>query len=159
MLKRIEIATLGFPFLRTQSEWEDGRPPSSIETSQQGIAWADHLVFLYPLWLGTMPALMKAFLEQVFRPGFAMDSSEADKMPKKLLKGKSGRIVITMGMPASLYRWYFRAHSLKNLERNILRFCGISPIRESLIGSVEQCGDAKRAKWLAHMSELGQRGR
>ncbi|HEX7966643.1 MAG TPA: hypothetical protein VF502_00375, partial [Stellaceae bacterium] len=30
--------------------------------------------------------------------------------------------------PAFLYRWYFGAHSLKRLQRNILKFCGIGPI-------------------------------
>lgn len=80
-------------------------------------------------------------------------------MGKKLLKGKSARIVVTMGMPAWMYRWYFGAHSLKSLERNILGFCGIGPIRETLVGLVESSGDAKHQKWLRRMRELGRRGR
>ena len=55
-------------------------------------------------------------------------------MPKKLFKGKSARIVVTMGMPGLFYRWYYCAHSLKSFERNVLRFCGVGPIRTSLIG-------------------------
>ena len=58
-------------------------------------------------------------------------------MWKRLLTGKTARIVVTMGMPAFVYRWYFGGHSLKSLERNILRFVGIRPVRESLIGMVE----------------------
>ena len=73
--------------------------------------------------------LLKAFLEQALRPGFAFD--ESSRMPRKLLKGRSARIVVTMGMPAFVYRWYFGAHGLRSLERNILGFCGIRPIRAS----------------------------
>lgn len=152
----IKIAELDFPLLRTAEDWQDGTPVEAIQQSQQAITWAEHLVIIYPLWLGTMPALLKAFFEQVFRPGFAIGASEPRKVPKPLLKGKSARIVITMGMPAFFYRWYFRAHSLKNLERNILRFCGVGPIKENLIGSIE-VDNAKRKKWLKKLRDLGRK--
>ena len=61
-----------------------------------------------------------------------------------------------MGMPALAYRWFFLAHSLKSLEHNILRFSGIGPIRETLIGSVEGLGAVGREKWLANVCALGR---
>jgi hypothetical protein len=64
-----------------------------------------------------------------------------------------------MGMPAVIYRWYLLAHSLKSLERNILGFAGIGPIRESLIGMVEGMNEKQRAVWLEKMRRLGERGR
>ena len=64
-----------------------------------------------------------------------------------------------LGMPALVYRWYFGAHGLKGLERNILAFCGIRPIRESLIGSVESKNPSHREKWLARMRALGAEGK
>lgn len=136
-----------------------GLPADAIREAQEAIGWAEHLVILYPLWLGTMPALLKAFLEQVFRPGFAFEMPAGAGLSKKLLSGKSARIVVTMGMPAFFYRWYFRAHSLKSLERNILGFCGIGPIKESLIGIVEAPNGARRGKWLAKTRALGRAGR
>jgi putative NADPH-quinone reductase len=126
---------------------------------QRTIGWADHLVLIYPLWLGSMPAILKGFLEQVFRPQFATAKQEGGKMWKKLLTGKSARIVVTMGMPAFVYRWYFRGHSLKALERNILRFSGVGPIRASLFGLVEASSAATREKWLVKMCRLGAKGR
>jgi putative NADPH-quinone reductase len=153
------VARLDFPLLRSKEDWEDRAPPDAIRQAQSTIGWAEHLVIVYPLWLGTMPALLKAFLEQVFRPGFALAKPEAGGMGKKLLTGKSARIVVTMGMPAFLYRWYFRAHSLRSLERNILGFCGIGPIKESLIGMVEAASTAKRERWLEKMRTLGRQGR
>ena len=106
-----------------------------------------------------MPALLKAFFEQVFRPGFAVAYQESGRMPKKLLDGKSARIVVTMGMPAFIYRWYFLAHSLKSLERNILGFAGIRPIKESLIGMVEGMKESQRTTWLDKMRRLGEQGK
>ena len=157
-LRVIEIARLDFPLLRNKDEFDHGTPPDVIRQAQETIRWAEHLVIFYPLWLGSMPALLKAFLEQTFRPGFALPNLKTESPWKKLLKGKSARIVVTMGMPAFFYRWYFRAHSLKSLERNILGFCGIGPIKESLIGMVEAENGAERDKWLHKMRVLGSKG-
>ncbi|NNG05039.1 MAG: NAD(P)H-dependent oxidoreductase [Inquilinus sp.] len=154
-VRRIDVAALDFPLLRTKSGFENDDAPPSLRPAQEAIARADHLVIVYPLWLGTMPALLKGFFEQVLRPGFAFGQPAAGTMGKAMLRGRSARIVITMGMPALIYRWYFRAHSLKSLERNILRFCGIGPIRESLFGMVEAVGGATRRRWLEEMRRLG----
>jgi putative NADPH-quinone reductase len=158
-IRRIAVAALDFPILRRKEEWETGLPPQAIQQSQEAIRWADHLVIVYPLWGGSMPALLKAFFEQTFRPGFALSRTEPGKMPKRLLTGKTARIVVTMGMPALVYRWFFRAHSLKSLERNILAFSGIGRIKASLIGMVEAGDDSERQAWIAKMHALGRAGR
>jgi len=110
-LRSVDVATLDFPLLRTRDEWHKGAFPNAIRQAQETIEWAEHLVIFYPLWLGAMPALLKGFLEQVLRPGFAI-KVEPNGAWGKLLTGKSARIVVTMGMPAFVYRWYFGAHSL-----------------------------------------------
>ena len=158
-VRRIDVAKLDFPLLRTKEDFEKGAPPESIRQAQDAIRWADHLLFIYPLWHGSMPALLKAFIEQVFRPGFGAEYQESGRLPKKLLAGKSARIVITMGMPAFAYRWVFFAHSLKSLKRNILGFCGIAPIRSTIIGSIEALNEKRRAGWLDEMRGLGELGR
>jgi putative NADPH-quinone reductase len=157
-VKVITVAELDFPLLRGKDAWEHDAPPAPIRQAQETIAWADHLVFIYPLWMGTLPAVLKAFLEQVFRPGFAIRTDAGDSWTK-LLKGRSARIVVTMGMPAFFYRWFFRAHSLKSLERNILGLVGIGPVKTTLIGMVESGDGDRRAKWLAKMNALGRAGR
>jgi putative NADPH-quinone reductase len=158
-LRRIEVAQIDFPWLRSKAEWEQGALPVSLQEAQAAIQWANHLVFVFPLWLGGMPALLKGFLEQVARPDFAITRVAEGSMPKKLLAGRSARVVVTMGMPAFVYRWYFGAHSLKALELNILGFCGIAPIHRTLIGSVESVGSARRDAWCARMHLLGRGAR
>jgi len=151
----LEVARIAFPLLKSKAEWDEGALPSSLEPAQQDIRWAQHLVIIYPLWLGGMPAVLKGFLEQVARPDFAVSRAVPNAMPRKLLKGRSARIVVTMGMPALIYRWYFGAHALKALKRNILGFAGVSPIRETLIGSVESMKPAQRLDWLGRLMRLG----
>src|SRR5580692_10881890 len=65
-----------------------------------------------------------------------------------LRTGHSARLVVTMGMPALIYRWYFRAHGVRGLERTVLRFAGMKPVRETLFGMVDAASAAKRGKWL-----------
>ncbi|MDB6046792.1 MAG: flavodoxin family protein [Gammaproteobacteria bacterium] len=158
-VRSLMVSELEFPMLRTSEEFQAGSAPEIIHKSQEAVAWADHVVIVFPLWLGSMPALLKGFFEQLLRPGFAFAAAEHNRLPKKLLAGKSARLIVSMGMPALFYRWYFRAHSLKSLQRNILGFCGIRPVRTSIVGMVEAAGMEKRGAWLARVQELGRRGR
>jgi putative NADPH-quinone reductase len=155
-VRRIEVAKLDFPLLRTQAEFEAGALPLALEQPREDMRWAQHWMFVFPLWHGTMPALLKAFLEHVFRPGFAMEYKERG-FPKRLLAGRSARIVVTMGMPVLLYRWYFGAYGLRSFECSMLSFAGIKPIRESLYG-LTLADEKKRARWIADMRRLGERG-
>ncbi len=158
--RTLEVARLEFPLLHTKTDFEHGTPPEDILKAQETVRWADHLVLLYPLWLGGMPAVLKGFLEQLFRPAFVTGAADDfAHTSARALKGKTAQVVVTMGMPAMAYQWFYGAHSLKSLERNILGFCGIGPIHHTLIGMVEAGDDADRAKWLEKLRELGREGK
>lgn len=155
-LRRINVAALDFPLLRSQHEWENDPLPPGLADAQEAIKWCEHMVLFFPLWLGDMPALLKGFLEQVARPGFAFSREGKNPLANKGLTGRSARVVVTMGMPAMVYRWYFRAHSIKSLERNILGFVGISPVDETLIGLIGNANTDATDKWLAKLEKLGR---
>ena len=104
-----------------------------------------------------MPARLKALLEQCFRPSFAF-GGKAVAPGHGRLKGRSARIVITMGMPATVYRLFYLAHSLRSLKRNILALVGIGPVRDTIIGGVETLSQAAREAWLEELRRLGARG-
>lgn len=157
-IKRINVTTPDFPLLRSQHEWEHGVLPPSLDEAQAAIKWAEHILLFFPLWLGDMPALLKGFLEQVARPGFAFTREGNNPLAHKGLSGRSARVVVTMGMPAMVYRWYFRAHSIKSLERNILGFVGISPVNETLIGMVGNMDANTADKWLTKLEKMGKQG-
>jgi len=156
LVQVVRLCELHFPWLRSAAEFA-ARPNGVIGSQQEHVRWADHLVIVYPLWLGSMPALLKAYLEQVMRPGFAFSYGKGRGLPKKLLAGKSARIVVTMGMPSLFYRLYYRSHSVRSLARNILGFVGFKPVRVSLIGNVE--GSAKaRQHSIDELLALARRG-
>jgi putative NADPH-quinone reductase len=154
----IDVGTLDFPMLRTKRDFEQGEPPPAIRDAQVSIRRADHLVVIFPLWLSDMPALLKAFFEQAFRPSFAFDESKKRGLPVGLLKGKSAHVFVTMGMPALVYRVFFRAHGLKNLRRNILGFCGVKPVHETLIGNIDGANARAREEWLTQAAYFGRFG-
>jgi len=154
-VRLIAIADMDIPFLRSQDEWTNGAVPPQLKESQEALKWADHLVIVYPLWLGDIPAYLKAFLEQIARPSFAFASGSG--FPKAgPLKGKSARLIVTMGMPALVYRWFFLKHSVTSLKRNVLELVGIRPVRETIIGMVET---TNQKKWLDSVKSLGRAGR
>lgn len=155
-VRRIDVANLTFPILRSPMEWQTQSPPPAIAMAGKDIAWADHIVLLYPLWLGDVPALLKAFLEQVARPGIAFRYRDKG-LPEKLWAGRSARVIVTMGMPGLLYRLFYRAHSLKSLERNVLKFVGIGPVSSTVFGMVEASPE-HRGEWLEQVRELGRQG-
>ena len=158
-VRRIDIATLDFPLLRTMEEFEHGAVPEVLKPSTEAIVWSEHIVLVFPLWLGTMPAMLKAFLEQVLRPGTAFAyPDKAGGIAHSLLGGRSARIVVTMGMPGMVYRLWFRNHGLAGMRRNILNFVGIAPVRETLFGMVAGGNDTKRKGWLEQMRRLGAAG-
>jgi putative NADPH-quinone reductase len=152
-----QLGTLQFPWLRTSQDFHSGKPPAVIVQQQQFLSWAEHVVIVYPLWLGSMPALLKAYLEQLLRPGFAFEAAKANSSPKKLLQGRSVRIFVTMGMPSLFYTLVYRAHSLKSLERNILGAAGFKPIRATVIGHIEGVSAKQRKAILADAAALGAR--
>jgi putative NADPH-quinone reductase len=155
-VRRIDIGTLDFPLLKSQDEWEHGVLPHSLQKAQDDILWSEHLVFFFPLWLGDMPALLKGFLEQVARPGFAFLRDGKNPFGKKGLKGRTARLVVTMGMPAFVYRLFFRAHSIKSLRRNVLGFVGIGPVADTLIGLTGNMAPRRVARWLDRLHALGR---
>lgn len=150
---RITLAEIDIPFLRDPEDFTTP-PPPQIEPAREAMKGAQHVVVIYPLWLGTMPALMKAFFEQVARANFAMAPGEHG-WPQKLLAGRSARVVVTMGMPAVAYRLFFKAHGVKSFESAVLGMAGFKPVRETLLGGVEAVGEHGRANWLKRMRHLG----
>lgn len=155
-VRELDITQIDFPILRSQQDWEQGTVPPPLVPAQEAITWSTHIVLFFPLWLGDMPALVKAFLEQVARPGFAFHyEGGRTSFGKKGLKGRSARVVVTMGMPALVYRWFFLAHSVKSLERNILGFVGIAPVRRTLVGMAGRVEATRAARLMAAMRDLG----
>lgn len=156
----IDVLRLKRPLLGAAAHAERAVPGPAIRDAQAAIARATHVVIFCPLWLGTMPVLLRDFWAQVFQAAEISASTEVspDGLPAHAPRRKSARIVMTLGMPAVFYRSYFGTYELKSLERDFLGFCGIGRIRENLVGAVETQDAQRRDKWLERMRGLGRAG-
>lgn len=124
---------------------------------QQDILDSDHLVFVYPNWWATLPALLKGFLDRVLLPNFAFKYHAKGPFWDKLLVGKSARLIVTMDTP----KWYYwlvnRRAGHNAMKLGILEFCGIEPVKISVFTPVKTSDTQKRNKWLKEVEALGQK--
>ena len=119
----------------------------------------DHVVFAFPLWCGDMPAIMKGFIERLVQPDLLAIHEAGPRADWKVFRGKSARVIMTMGMPGWFYRLYYGAHALKLLRRNILHFMGIKPVRSTIYGMVASVSEDTRKAWLREVEALGHEAR
>ena len=75
---------------------------------------------------------------------------------RPLLKGRSVRIIVTMGMPAPVFRLVFGAFGLRAVERGMLWICGFAPVRHLVLGGV---GAGSQTRRLKAVEALGARAR
>jgi putative NADPH-quinone reductase len=123
--------------------------------AREAFVAADHVVLIFPLWCGDMPAIMKGFIERILQHDLLRIQKSGGRESWKLFRNKSARIIMTMGMPGWFYRWYFGAHALKLVKRNILHFIGIKPVRSTIFGTIDAVGDEKRKEWLRTVEAMG----
>lgn len=124
--------------------------------SQNLIDWADHLVFVYPNWWGTYPALLKGFIDRTFLPGFAFKFEEGKQLPVQLLKGKSARLIVTMDTPNWYYKLIQGAPGHQSMRKAILNFCGIAPVKISSFGPIRKSSEKQRGEWLKTIERYGK---
>ena len=156
-LRRLELCELQFnPNVVAGSPRNQPLEPA-IRQGLELVAWAEHLVFVFPTWWGTMPALLKGFLDRVLMPGFAFEEHDEGGGWDKLLTGKSAHLLTTMDTPTWVYRWIYKAPGLRSLALATLGFCGIAPVRSSIFGVVKDSDAATRSRWLEAAREHGLR--
>ncbi|MDQ0782537.1 NAD(P)H-dependent oxidoreductase [Chryseobacterium sp. W4I1] len=121
------------------------------------ILWADHMVWIHPVWWGGMPAMMKGFIDRLFLPGFAYKYRENSVWWDKLLKGKTAHIITTLDQPGWYYWLLYGKPSINQLKKSTLEFCGVKPIKVTYIGIIRNSTEMQRTKWLYKVRELGRK--
>lgn len=125
--------------------------------AQQDIKWAEHLCFVYPIWWGGMPALLKGFLDRVLLPGFAFKFSPDSNFQEKLLKGRTAHLLVTMDTPAWYFKWVYRMSPVAQMETTTLAFCGIKPLKTLMFGPMLSSQPGQRERWLQQARVLAAR--
>lgn len=148
-VRRIDLGAITFPPVITGDELSQ-EPPEIIRQAQEAISWAQHIVIVFPLWLGAPPALLKSYFEQICRYDFAFDHAA-----RPLLKGRSAHLIFTMMLPSFVFALFFRA-GVKGFIRGCLWASGIKPARTTRLAQVLT---APKEPWLRKIEALGRAGK
>ncbi len=124
---------------------------------QQSIKWAEHVVFVYPTWWGTQPALLKGLIDRTFLPSFAFHYRKHLPLQKKLLAGRSAHLIYTMDTFPWYYHLVYRDVGFIALGKTVLGYSGFRPVRRTVIGSLLFSNQDERTRWLAKVWEEGRR--
>lgn len=156
-IKEIIISELNFnPNLKFGYQKRTELEPDLLEAWEK-IKWAEHLVWVHPVWWGGFPAVMKGFIDRLFLPGFAFRYRENSIWWDKLLTGKTAFIITTLDQPGWYYWFAYGRPSVNQLSKSILQFCGVKPVKVKYIAFVRNSDEQKRRKWLAEIERLGER--
>jgi NAD(P)H dehydrogenase (quinone) len=157
VVQEINLGELTFdPILRHGYTRIQPLEPDLI-AAQDTIVWADKLVFVYPTWWGSAPALLKGFVDRTFLPGFAFKYRDNSSLWDRLLTGRTARLLVTMDSPPWYYRWVARQPGHQMMRRAILGFCGIKSVRATVFGPVRRSSDQRRDRWLDRAAALGRK--
>jgi NAD(P)H dehydrogenase (quinone) len=156
-VKTLTIAELQFnPSLQFGYQKRMELEPDLIH-AQELILWAEHLVWVHPVWWGGLPAVSKGFIDRVFLPGFAFKYRENSVWWDKLLAGRTARIITTLDQPSFYYRLAFGRPSVNQLKKSTLQFCGIKPVKVTYIGPIRLSKEEFRQNMIQKITTLGER--
>lgn len=118
------------------------------------VEWAEHLVFFFPQWWGTYPAVLKAFIDRAILSGTAFAHGRGH-VSTGLLAGRTARIVMTMDAPRLWNRFAYRNAAETSLTRATLAFCGVRTIGVTRFTPVRFSSPERRTAWLGRVRRLG----
>jgi putative NADPH-quinone reductase len=156
-VKEITLATMQFnPNLQFGYRKSTELEPDLLDACEK-IQWAEHIVWIFPIWWSGMPALLKGFIDRLFLPGFAYDSQEKSPFPKKLLIGKTSEIICTMGAPVLYYKLVYRSCGTRLLSKCVLDYCGVKNKRTTYFAMMKNSTNEQRKKWLEKVTKMGRK--
>ncbi|HYF10005.1 MAG TPA: NAD(P)H-dependent oxidoreductase [Candidatus Paceibacterota bacterium] len=157
-VRRVNIGDLQFdPILHKGYKEIQALEPDLVKL-QEDFRWAEHIAIVYPNWWSTMPALLKGLFDRMFLPGFAFKFMPRKMMWKRLLEGRTARVIITMNNWPLLTWWMIGDYS-NEIRRGILWFAGIWPVRVLSIGRIEHKKASVIGKWGARIYTLGAKAK
>lgn len=100
-----------------------------LKLAQENILWCDKWVIVYPIWWGSIPAILKGFFDRALYSGFAYRYHDNDPFWDKLLAGRKADLITTSDAPWWWIWWQYRNSDLHAVKNATLEFCGIKPVR------------------------------
>lgn len=136
--------------------YRSGQPlEPDLMRAQELLTWCSHLTVVFPVWWGSMPALLKGFWDRTLLPGFAFRYHASGLGWDRLLSGRSAHVVATMDAPAWYYSWIQHAAADRSVRDATLGFCGFTSRRTTRVGSARHLSATARKRWLDRLSAAG----
>lgn len=154
-IEEINVADLEFNLNLSKGYSTGITMESDLISAQAKIKSADHIVWIYPLWWGMMPAILKGFIDRVFVPGFAFKYHDNSSKWDKLLKGKTTEIICTLDYPVLIFKLFFGEGGVKVMRKMVLDFCGLKTTKTTYIGPIKPSKSEQRTQWLDKVKQLG----
>lgn len=129
----------------------------ALKTWQENVAWADHILIVYPYWWGAMPTQAKAVLDMALTPGFAFKYHDKGVRWDKLLEGRTGDAIITSDTPPWLDTLLYRKPGRRVIRNQVMDFVGIKPKKIVQFGSVKTATERKIQGWIEKAQTMGAR--
>ena len=131
-----------------------GEYPEEILTEQEFLQKADLISLIYPVWWGSMPAIMKGYFDRVFTRGFAFDY-HPEKGLLKLMKGKKALVINNMGDSRKHSDQSGMTDSILNFIRSgVFGFCGIETVDHMLFGNATTRDKIVRIEYIEQVRKL-----
>ena len=124
---------------------------------QENVRWEEHIVIVYPTWWNGMPAMLKGLFDRAWLPHYAFNFADHGLTWRKLLKGRTARIITSANTPPWLIYLMYGPATVA-LDLCVLRFSGIRA-RSTVFGPSERAGVRKKARWFRTVARLGRKGK
>ena len=157
-VERINIEDLTFDPILHLGYKEIQHLEPDLKMVQDKINWADHIVFVYPNWWITMPAVMKGMFDRLWLPGFAFNFDKETKKLIQRLRGKTARVIIVAGTHSPFMTWWKFGDYTNEIVHGILGFACIST-SVSAFGPTEKVSANVLDHWVAQAKKLGEKGK
>lgn len=128
-----------------------------IQSEMNKVSQADLIIFHFPLWWGSVPAILKGWFDRIFAMGFAWNADA--RYNNGLLRGKRALLVAAAGDPASYYsaegmhRASVEQH-LYPLAHNTLAFCGLDVLKSVVILNTTAASEEELAEDITSYAHL-----
>lgn len=151
-VRRQNLGELAFdPILRRGYKTVQALEPALL-TAQDNIQWCQHWVIVYPVWWGSVPALLKGFFDRVLLPDFAYRPHANDPFWDKLLTGRTAHIITTSDAPAAWLWFQYWNSDINTVRRATLNYCGFSHVRVTRVGQMRFLSEEKRRRSLERIT-------
>jgi len=155
IIKEVKIRELNFnPNLQFGYRKRTELEPDLVD-AQKKLKWANHIVWVYPVWWGSVPAIMKGFLDRVLLPGYAFTKRENSVWWDKHFIGKTSRIICTLDQPNWYYKLIYKSPSHNAMKKLTMNFIGVKSVKITSIGPIRLSKEEFRKKWLLKVEKLG----